>query len=525
MFNSIRWRLVISYMLLTLMIVSAVGLLALVAVQRYAEQQEIASLTANAETIARQAAPLLEASPSTVELNQLSQAASFFGNLRVRIYDNYGELLADSGNPGEQDQAILFILSGMPGFPHNDWIVGLAPAQPAGGTDELFALLENLPPGASVTAIRRVLGPWGSRFSFSEIESPAELRALQQEVVEVPEPRSQRTVSVPVNAGGRLLGQVELSAGTDFGAEALASTRQGLLLAGAAAVVLAGVLGFVMGNRLSAPLVDLTETAGRMSAGDLSVRAPVESRDEIGRLAAQFNRMAEQLQASFSQLEAERDTLRRFIADASHELRTPITALRNFNELLQGTAAKDPAAREEFLRESQVQIERLAWITQNLLDLSRLDAGLAGLEIQSHDLGEIMETASVAFRGAALEKGILLETLRQEGPILVQCDRARLEIVLSNLLDNALKFTPSGGKVEIGAAEAGQSWRLWVRDGGAGIPEADLPHIFERFYRGKNRQGQGSGLGLSIVASILAAHGWQIQASNTPPGATFTIHP
>ncbi|MER3514529.1 MAG: two-component sensor histidine kinase, partial [Chloroflexota bacterium] len=111
------------------------------------------------------------------------------------------------------------------------------------------------------------------------------------------------------------------------------------------------------------------------ASGDLSTRAPVHGEDEIGQLARQFNQMAAHLEASFAQLSAERDALRRFIADASHELRTPITALQNFLDLVQGPAAEDPAARSEFLAESQKQVSRLEWITQNLLDLSRLEAG------------------------------------------------------------------------------------------------------------------------------------------------------
>ena len=527
MLSSIRWRLVISYMLLALLVVSSVGLLALLAVQRYARQQEAASLTANAEAVAQQAATLMWPSLAPGELRRLSQTASFFGSVRVRIYDNQERILADSGGPGEGGQAWLFILSKLPGFRVEDWILGVAPSGGVVEREALFSMLEALPPGTGITAIQRDSGPWGARFTFEDIRSVDELRALGSAEAETTRSRSEVTVSVPVViSGGRLLGRVELSSGTDFGAEALATTRRGLLLAGAGAVVLAGIAGLMMGNRLSAPLTELTGTAGLMSAGDLTVRARVESRDEIGRLAAQFNQMAGQLQSSFIRMESERDTLRRFIADASHELRTPITALRNFNELLQGAAAEDPEAREEFLRESQVQIERLAWITQNLLDLSRLEAGLAGLDLEKHDLGEIVQSVAASFRRTAQEKQINLEVHTAGEPAAVASDRARVEILLSNLLDNALKFTPPGGRVEIGFDNNLQGWRLWVQDSGPGIPPGDFDHIFERFYRGENQRETGSGLGLSIVQSILTAHGWEIQVENTEPtGALFIISP
>jgi signal transduction histidine kinase len=289
-------------------------------------------------------------------------------------------------------------------------------------------------------------------------------------------------------------------------------------------VLLAVILGLVMGGRLSAPITDLTETTRKMSAGDLGVRARVKGKDEIGELAAQFNHMAGQLQASFAQVAAERDTLRRFITDASHELRTPITALKNFNELLQEAAAEDPEARAEFLSESQAQLDRLAWITQNLLDLSRLDAGLAPLEIAAHDAGEIIASALAPFKARARDKFITLETSLPETPSELRCDRARLELALSNLLDNAIKFTPQGGQVLVSVEEAGQGVHIRVEDNGAGIHPDDLPHVFERFYRGRGATQEGSGLGLSIAHSVVQAHNGQIHVESEPgEGARFEI--
>jgi signal transduction histidine kinase len=235
--------------------------------------------------------------------------------------------------------------------------------------------------------------------------------------------------------------------------------------------------------------------------------------------------MAERLEASFAQLAAERDTLRRFIADASHELRTPITALRNFNELLQGPASHDPAARQEFLAESQTQIRRLEWITSNLLNLSRLEAGLVTLEMARHEVDDILSTVSIAFKGIAQEKEINLAVKSPEPPLELRCDRARLELALCNLLDNALKFTQPGGQVELGAARIDQVIHFWVKDSGPGIPEADLARIFERFYRGQNTQTiAGSGLGLAIAQRTVQAHGGRISVeSRLEAGSCFIV--
>jgi len=250
----------------------------------------------------------------------------------------------------------------------------------------------------------------------------------------------------------------------------------------------------------------------------------------MGQLARQFNHMAERLEASFAELSAERDTLRRFIADASHELRTPITALRNFAELLQGAAADDPETRAEFLAESQAQIERLGWITANLLDLSRLDAGLVSLDLDDCSASELIESAAGPFVPLAQERELALTTRLPAEPLAVRCDRTRIVLALSNLLDNAVKAVSPGGQVEIGAERDGHAIRLWVRDTGCGIDPADLPHLFERFYRGRGdrseRQGSASGLGLglAIVNSIAQAHGGRVYVEGTVgAGSLFTI--
>jgi signal transduction histidine kinase len=285
--------------------------------------------------------------------------------------------------------------------------------------------------------------------------------------------------------------------------------------------LLALVVGLLVSRGLTAPLRNLTAAAGQMSGGDLSIRAPVTSKDEFGQLARQFNDMAQRLEVSFADLAAERDSLRRFIADASHGLRTPITALKNFNELLQGAAADDPAARAEFLAESQIQLDRLEWITRNLLDLSRLDAGLVTLDVGDHDADELIGAAAAAFRTMAQEKSISLTVEPAPHPFQVPCDRRRIELALSNLLDNALKFTPVGGRIEIGAKLAEMEedvGQLWVWNSGPGIPLEEQDCIFERFYRGEGDHIEGSGLGLAIVRSIVQAHAGRVFVESVVDG-------
>jgi signal transduction histidine kinase len=265
-----------------------------------------------------------------------------------------------------------------------------------------------------------------------------------------------------------------------------------------------------------------------MGEGDLTARAPVDSHDEIGQVARQFNRMAERLQSNFTELGSERDALRRFIADASHELRTPITALKTFTDLLQGVAATDQRAQAEFLAESAAQVRRLEWITQNLLDLSRLDAGLIQLDRQPVDLAKLSSEALAPFRPRAEEEGLTLALDVPEAAPALSVDAPRLQIALSNLLDNAIRHAAPGSTVTLSARTLdGERVALAVHNAGEAIPAEDLPHIFDRFYRtGSARQNQrsGSGLGLSIVKAIAEAHNGYVEVfSELGQGTTFRL--
>ena len=544
MFRSIRFRLVASYALLTLLTVSVMGVLALSLIKRYIERQETEYLTANAEAVARQALPFMLPATRESELDELVRTASFLGSARVRILDKQQQVVADSGLPTEADEFVWI----MPPLEARVWsveggrgtsmmILPFGEHGPMGirhGTPS--TLWDQLPAGTEFTVVRRSVGPWGSRVIFGarqhlEAMSTLEITSslsLVDPLVDREMRRSQRVVAVPIGEAGVQVGLVELSKGPDFSAEALAAAFRAFLLAAGGATLLAIIVGLLVGRGMTAPLRRLTAAAGQMSSGDLSTRAPARGKDEIGRLAQQFNQMAQRLETSFSDLAAERDNLRRFIADASHELRTPITALKNFNELLQNAAADDPAARTEFLAESQTQLTRMEWITHNLLDLSRLDAGLVTLDLGEHDVGDLVEAACAPFKPLAREKGVAISVKLPSPPLRVQCDRTRIELALSNLLDNALKFTPADGRVEVGAEKSGSGTgdivRLWVQDSGPGIPPDEREHVFERFYRGRDNQTDGSGLGLAIVRSIVLAHGGHSSVDSEPgTGSRFVI--
>lgn len=518
-------------MLLTLLTAGLVGALALSLLKRHVEQQEVDYLTANANAAARQASSLMWPRPHQAELQQLAQTSAFLGNVRVRILDTRQRVLADSGVRTGPDTFLWIItpdqLEDSSSDEDTPFIMSLLLGRRPYAQELKNQLLSaQLPEGTKYMVVQRDDGPWGRRFIFEAAQASD---TPQDELASAQAPRSERTISVPIGDPDNTIGYVELSGAPNFGAATFDAATQAILLAALSASLVAGLVALFIGRGLTAPINSLALAASRMSSGDLSARAPIMSDDESGQLAHQFNHMAERLQASFAEVAAERDTLRRFIADASHELRTPITALKTFNELLQTGAGDDGAARAEFLAESQTQIERLEWITRNLLDLSRLDAGVANLDLNEHDAGEILQAASAAFKPYAQSRDVTLSLQLPEPSVPLRCDRARIEIAISNLIDNALKFTTPGGHVSAGASATGTSTtsavQLWVQDDGRGISDSDLPHIFERFYRGKDTAGaRGSGLGLALVKSVVHAHGGQVYVqSELGKGSRFVI--
>lgn len=535
-FSSIRWRLVASYVFLTLLTVLLVGVLALSLVERYVAQQVIEDRTANAEAVARQAASWMWPRKDLQALQELARTSAFLGNVRVRILDDRERVIADSGAPAAVDQFMWLTPPEELDLLGQAWMMVL-PADrsaPLQIPEAAVPFFENLPRSTKWTLVQRFDGTWGTRFSFERgraedgwPSSPADLgltpfpdvTAGAAPAVEQASPASGQVVTVPIGERG----YVELSGVQGLGTEALATIRRAFLFAAGGTTLFAVALGLLVSQGLTAPLRRLSAVAQRMGE-DLSIRAPVRGRDEIGQLAQQLNRMAERLEGSFAALAAERDALRLFIADASHELRTPITALKSFNELLRGPAQKDVAVRQEFLDESAVQLERLEWITHNLLDLSRLDAGLVDLNLTRQAVSDLIETASVAFKVRAEKEDTTFVVQLPPEPLEVVCDRPRIELALSNLLDNAFKFVGTDGRVAIGAQQEAERVQLWVKDNGPGIDPSDEPHIFERFYRGRSSRATGSGLGLALVQSVVRAHDGRVWVETEPgKGSRFIV--
>ncbi|HSJ56151.1 MAG TPA: HAMP domain-containing sensor histidine kinase [Anaerolineae bacterium] len=480
-FRSIRWRLVGSHLLLALLVVAVMAVITLSLVESFSHQRERDYLLDQATLVSQQALPLLVPEVQAEALFELAQTTATLSDVRVEIWDSAG-----------------------------DQIVNAPPA----GQPSVWVILPPVGEGEAPERRKVIVGAG----------LPEESRALVDVYEVAAPPRSAEQLRLPIGPPGAPAGYVEVSEGPDLVSPALGTAREALLPATSIAVAIAVGLAVLTGHRLASPLEHLAGATQRMGAGDLAIRAPEYGSGEVGDLARQFNTMAARLEASFTDLAAERDALRAFIADASHELRTPITALRTFNELLQEGAAADPGARDEFLRESQAQIERLAWITHNLLDLSRLDAGLVTLDLVSCPVSDLLESVAAAFRPRAGERHLTFELAPPEPGLAVRCDRARIEIALSNLVDNALKYTAAGGTVTLGAHRQNGEIQLWVADSGAGLAPEEVQEVFHRYRRAGRADAEGSGLGLAIARRLIEAHGGRATVETAPgQGSRFIL--
>ncbi|MFQ5408275.1 MAG: sensor histidine kinase, partial [Anaerolineales bacterium] len=315
----------------------------------------------------------------------------------------------------------------------------------------------------------------------------------------------------------------------------LASVNRTVILGGVAAIGLTLVVGSVLFLQITRPLRSLAEAAQGIAAGDLSIRVESAGDDEVARLARTFNQMA-------SALEQDKVERRDLIADIAHELRTPLTIIQgNLEAMLDGML---PASPEELAATHQETL-LLSRLIADLRTLSLADAGQLVLERERVDVAALAEQSAQQFQARADEKQITLRVAAGDNLPPVAADPDRLRQVLRNLLDNALRYTPSGGVIslqcsvtshqspEIGNATVAttpttDSWLLiTVQDTGPGIAREDLPHVFDRFWRAeksRNRASGGSGIGLALVRQLVEAHGGRVWAESQPgTGARFSF--
>ena len=465
-----------SYVILSVVTATAVGIIAFFLIKGFVDRKAEEELRIAAETIERQVRPFFY-TQRTAEMRNLIETFGLINNLRIRVLDIQEELLSDTHREG---------------------------AEPA------------LDPQMRETFQRDTLQRNTLRF---EVPRDDDRRAIRVQ----PAPEG-RLYTLPVREEDGILGYIELRNPPGLVDTTLDKSRAFFVFAGAIAAALAMLIGLIMGKQLTSPILALTNTVGKMREGDLAIRAKIERNDEIGELAGQFNHLAERLQKNFTDLENERDSLKTFAENASHELRTPVTALQTFNELLLGRSGNDPDTRREFLLDSKKQLDRLQSTVQGLLNLTRIDGDLVEIDLEEVTIRELVDetirchTQPIAELELRVEQDALPEGAR------LMCDRIRFVSALSNIVENAIKHSPRNGRIAFACSRDEKATRISITDEGPGIAQSDLPHIFDRFYRARTSPYDGSGLGLALADSIIRLHGGTIEVDSAPgAGCTFTI--
>jgi histidine kinase len=294
-----------------------------------------------------------------------------------------------------------------------------------------------------------------------------------------------------------------------------------LLLAALSASAVAIVVGLFITRQIIAPVQALSQASRRIAAGSYSERVKLvadnpDDVDELGQLAQDFNRMAENLE----QTEALR---RQLIGDVSHELRTPLTTIKGSMEaLIDGVLPAEPETFEQIYQEA----DRLQRLVDDLQELSRVEAGAFELSLQPVVLADLLHTTTTRLARQYAEKGVRLEIDLPPDLPKIQADADRLSQVLLNLVGNALQYTPAGGKVTVSARRQGEEVQVKVQDTGIGIAAEHLPHVFDRFYRAdrsRARVSGGSGIGLTIARHLVVAHGGRIWAESPGEGQGSTF--
>ncbi len=509
-FDSIRWRLTLSYAAIALLAAFSLGLVLHTVLRNYYDRQEASYLQSRAFEIGSISSQLLEAGLPPEMIQDLSGSWSLFLQARVRVLDSAGNQIADSGMP--RVQRMLFVASEKP------FRIPMGESESAPAKSDRFFQVQILKgePAAGFNEQKDTVvvnrGEVGVAMS-----SDVSMYGLLDSGVDEPMRRSSQIVRQKViDQNGNLLGTVILSDGPAYGNEILSNVMSGWILASIAAVLLAALAGWGVSTRITTPLTELTGITSRMSQGDLSARADVQSRDEIGRLGRSFNEMAERVEETVG-------TLRSFVADAAHELHTPLTALLANIELAHD--AKNAAARTRYLARAQEQGQRLEGLVQSLLDLSRLEAAESKPTFEPVDLIQLVREVGEMFASRAEQANRLFTMKLPDEAVSVQGNETRLRQVILNLLENALKFTPAGGWISLNLERTSDQTILTVSDSGIGIPPEDLPHLFERFHRGRNAsEYPGNGLGLAIVKAIVNAHQGNVAVQSEPmQGTSITV--
>ncbi len=318
---------------------------------------------------------------------------------------------------------------------------------------------------------------------------------------------------------GQRLGLLLYSSQVQDVVDSLTVLRERMMLYFIAAALGVVLLSLLVSRWITRPIAALTQGIEQMSHGDFTSRVHVSGGGEIAKLAETYNLMSERLE----NLDNSRN---QFVSNASHELKTPLSTMKILLESLIYQDDMDPELRREFMQDINKEIDRLNMVIGDLLTLVHIDSHKMKLRREMMTLSSCVKEAVRRLAPLASDRGQEIEVALHD-PCEMFADPAKLQQVLYNLIDNAIKYTPDGGKVRVSLERIGRDALLKVEDTGVGIPKEDLPHVFERFYRvdkARSRETGGTGLGLSIVQQIIRLHGGSIDVQSEPGvGTKFII--
>ena len=445
--------------------------------------------------------------------------------VRIEVLDISGRVVADTA--GESIGSVITPVE----------MSRLLSLNPPGSTEQPFPARQQVV--STETIERGVLANIGIRFMSMFVPGPGVYAPIIEEGIRQAFLAGSRAVArgevlpdryyatVPVNVGRADIGFLLISTPFPDISPVVGGMHQTILVGGATALLLVFFLGWLLSSGIIRPLKALDRAAERISQGNFDARVVVKTQDALGKLAGSFNHMARELQRSKEAERAALEARKELIINVSHDLRTPLSAIRGYVEGLQDGIVSEPQKVKRYLEVLHSKAIYLERLINDLFWLAKLEAGQLEMNYVQVGATNFLNELSAKFAGDFHAAGIFFSSQIAADLPEIKVDKGRIEQVLNNLVANALSYTSAGGKVTLEVRLKGAEILVSLTDNGAGIEPADLPYIFDRFYRGDKARSSvkgGTGLGLSIARQIIEAHGGHIWVESTPgEGSSFTF--
>jgi two-component system phosphate regulon sensor histidine kinase PhoR len=475
--RSIQTKITLTYILLATAVIIAVGVVSSVSIESYFRARSISELSSQAEVVLTALDALPSADPGKV--SQLVKRLSDKGGFRITLIAEDGRVLEDSDVAGSE-------LDRVENHLHRPEVQ------------------EALRKGVGVDTRRSATVGHDFLYVAKRVDPPVTAQSLG------------------------MLKFVRLSMHLEDFQKMIAEIRFSITLAGFLVLLIVFGVSVFVSRRITSPIVRIANSVAEIRAGNLDTRIDSSANDEIGQLAQAVNELVEKLKDDIVQLKKLQEVRSQFLGNVSHELRTPIFSMQGFLETLLDGAIDDPKVNRDFLEKAHSHTVRLNTLLNDLIDISRIESGEMKMSFRYFNLREFLEKVVRDFQAAADQRGVRLVLQPASTPdVQVLGDKERLQQVLSNLIENAVKYIKPDGEVVVACNEEDKKVRISVTDTGIGIAEEHQQRVFERFYRvdrDRSREAGGTGLGLAIVKHIVEAHESEVEVrSEVGKGSSFSF--